>query len=365
MSSPTPLKFLMPGWFSVVMGLAGLALAWLTARPTLGDSATGVSLVLGALAVCVFGVLLVLSWLRASRYPAALLEDLRHPVRHGFVGAFPLAVLLLCAQAAELGFRGAWLSGLWALAASGQLWATVWVLKRWLLALPVPAAPPPAAPTALQGLIDGALLSPAAAKPAAVAAPAFWPMVTPVLLIPVVGNVVAPLAGQTLGWSTWSFAQLGVGLLLWPMVLALLLVRRAAQGPLPERLMPAWFITIAPPSVIGLVLVQAHAPTAVVAAFWGAALFFVLWVGTVARQAVSQPFSLTFWALSFPLTAFTALTLKLSVSVASPVLQMVGTLLLALTSLVVFGLCLATVRGLRNGSLLAPEPVAQINPQAA
>ena len=42
-----------------------------------------------------------------------------------------------------------------------------------------------------------------------------------------------------------------------------------------------------------------------------------------------------------------------------------GTLLLALTSLVVFGLCLATVRGLRNGSLLAPEPVAQIVPNAA
>jgi tellurite resistance protein len=46
-------------------------------------------------------------------------------------------------------------------------------------------------------------------------------------------------------------------------------------------------------------------------------------------------------------------------------MQLAGTLLLALTSLVVFGLCLATVRGLRNGSLLAPEPVAQIVPNAA
>ena len=34
---------------------------------------------------------------------------------------------------------------------------------------------------------------------------------------------------------------------------------------------------------------------------------------------------------------------------------MAGTLLLALTSLVVFGLCLGTVRGLRDGSLLAPS----------
>ena len=33
MTSPTPLKFLMPGWFSVVMGLCGLSLAWHRAVP--------------------------------------------------------------------------------------------------------------------------------------------------------------------------------------------------------------------------------------------------------------------------------------------------------------------------------------------
>lgn len=326
--NPTPLKFLTPGWFSVVMGLAGLALAWLSAGAALGDSATGVSLVVGGVAALVCVAVLGLSVVRASRYPAALAEDLRHPVRHGFVAALPVAVLLLATQAAALGFRGAWLDGLWGLAALGQLWATVWVLQRWLVASPTP----------------------------------FWPLVTPVLLIPVVGNVVVPLAGLALGHTVWAMAQFGVGLLLWPVVLTLLLVRRAVQGPLPERLMPTWFITIAPPSVVGLVLLQAQAPVAVVAACWGMAVFFVLWAGSVAQQAVTQPFSLTFWAASFPLAAFTTLTLKLAGAVGSPGLQWAGTVLLALTSLVVFGLCLATVRGLRNGSLLAPEPVAQLIP---
>jgi tellurite resistance protein len=280
--------------------------------------------------VLVFVGVLVLSVVRANRYPAALDEDLRHPVRHGFVGALPVAVLLLSTQAVVLGLRGVWLDGLWWLGALGQLWATVWVLKRWLVASPTPAP--------------------------------FWPLVTPVLLISVVGNVVVPLAGLSLGHTVWSMAQFGVGLLLWPVVLTLLLVRRATQGPLPERLMPTWFITIAPPSVIGLVLLQAQAPVAVVAACWGMAVFFVLWTGSVAQHAVTQPFSVTFWSASFPLAAFTALTLKLAVAVGSTGLQLAGTLLLALTSLVVFGLCLATVRGLRSGSLLAPEPVAQLMP---
>jgi len=357
-----PLKFLMPGWFSVVMGLTGLALAWRSADAALGDSAMGVSLVLGALAALVCVVLLVLSVVRASRYNAALAEDLRHPVRHAFVATLPVSCLLLAALLTGLGQVGAVTRVLWWCGSLGQLWATVWVLKRWLVPTPVVIAPP-AVPAGLQGLIDGALVSPVANKPAVSPAPvAFWPVVTPVLLIPVVGNVVAPLAGLALEHGVWSMAQFGIGVLLWPVVLTLLLVRRATQGALPDRLLPTWFITIAPPSVIGLVAVQGQAGLPWVAGAWGGALFFVLLSATVARQAVSQPFSLTFWALSFPLAAFTSLTLKLAQLANSSLLQMVGTLMLALVSLVVFGLCLATVRGLREGSLLAPEPVAAILP---
>ena len=34
--SPTPLKFLFPGWYAIVMGLSGLALAWHRAEPLMG-----------------------------------------------------------------------------------------------------------------------------------------------------------------------------------------------------------------------------------------------------------------------------------------------------------------------------------------
>jgi tellurite resistance protein len=353
----TPLKFLAPGWFSVVMGLAGLALAWNSATPALGDSATGVSLVLAAMAWLVFLVLLGLSVVRSQVHGAALTEDMRHPVRHGFVAALPVALLLLVTLMVSFGVREAWVDVLWWVGSLGQLWATVWVLKRWLVASPVPAA----APVALQGLIQGALMTPSAPT----AAPAFWPQVTPVLFIPVVGNVVAPLAGLVLGHSVWAMAQFGAGLLLWPVVLGLLLVRRAVQGPLPDRLLPSWFITIAPPSVVGLVVLQLQAPGALVAGFWGVGVFSLLWVGSIAKQAVTQPFALTFWAASFPLAAFTSLTLKIAAQVQSSAMEMAGTLLLALTSLVIFGLVLATVRGLRDGTLLAPEPVANIVPTSA
>ena len=231
MSSPTPLKFLMPGYFSVVMGLSGLTLAWHNAAGVLGEMADGIALVLGLLSAIVFGVLLVASWLRWQRYPAALADDLKHPVRHAFIAALPVSLLLLATVGVALGGAaeplGPVWNALWWVGSLGQLWATVWVLGRWL----APAA---------------------AAQPGAGGAAALWPTITPVLLIPVVGNVVVPLAGLPLGHEWWSSLQFGIGAFLWPVVIALILVRRIAHSPLPDRILPAWFITIAPPAVIGL-----------------------------------------------------------------------------------------------------------------
>lgn len=333
---PSPLKFLVPGWFSLVMGVAGLALAWQAAAPALGVMATGGALVLAALALALFLGLSAASLWRWQCHPEALVEDLKHPVRHAFVAAVPVSLLLLATTAQSLGLQGAAVQSLWWTGSGLQVWATLWVLSRWL--------------------------SPQAQASSSAQAGALWPGVTPVLFIPVVGNVVAPLAGVGLGHSVWSAAQFGIGVCFWPVVLVLALTRRLAHSPLPERLLPTWAIAVAPPSVVGLGLLAFQAPTLVGQACWGVALFTLLWVGAQGKRMVIQPFGVAFWALSFPLAAFTALTLKLAVLQASAAQQTLGLLLLAITSLVVVGLSLATVRGLRDGTLLAPEPVARITP---
>jgi tellurite resistance protein len=339
MLSPTPLKFLMPGWFSLVMGLCGLSLAWHRGQRVFGDMADGVALVVAALAALVFVVLLVASVLRAVRYPAALAEDLRHPARHAFVAAFPVAVLLLAAAGVALIGPSVGWNALWWLGALTQLWATVWVLGRWL----APATPG-------QGPGNTGL----------------WPAVTPVLLIPVVGNVVVPLAGLPLGHTVWSAAQMGIGAFFWPIVLALVLARRMAHSPLPDRILPAWFITLAPPAVIGSVLAQWQAAPVLVLAMWGVSVFFLLWLLPIAKRIASQPFGLSYWALSFPLAALATLTLRVGDLFPDTAgLQSAGVLLLAVTSMVILWLAFATVRGLRDGSLLAPEPLANIQPVSA
>lgn len=327
---PTPLKFVGTAWYSMVMGLCGLSLAWYRAAPSMGPAAAATARVLGTLAALVFAVLAVATLVRLRRHPEAWAEDLRHPVRHPFVAAMPISLILLATVSVALRGPDALARGLWWAGSLTQLWVTLWVMSRWW-----------------RGNQAGGLQ---------------WATVTPALFIPVVGNVLVPLAGVPLGHTEWATAQFGIGLLFWPVVLVLLLVRVAVAGLWPERLRPAVFILIAPPAVIGLAALQLGAPTSVAWGLWGVALFSFLWAGSQARAIAGMPFAVPHWGLSFPLAAFAALTLRLATPGSA--LAVLGPVLLALATLVVCTLALGTVRGLREGSLLAPEPVAAIQPAA-
>jgi tellurite resistance protein len=329
-AAPARLRHLTPAWFAIVMGLAGLALAWHRAVPLMGEGAAAAAAALALLAAASFGVLALAALLRLQRHREAWAEDLRHPVRHPFVAALPISLLLVATLAVALLGPSLWARALWWLGSLAQLLATVWVLSRWW-----------------RGHQAGGLQ---------------WAGVTPALFIPVVGNVLVPLAGVPLGFEAWAAAQFGIGLLFWPVVLVLIGVRVAVAGLWPERLKPAVFIVIAPPAVVGLALLQLGAPELVAWGCWGLALFGLLWAGTQARAIATLPFALPHWAMSFPLAALAALSLRLAAPGSAFALLALG--LLALASLGVAVLVLGTVRGLRDGTLLAPEPVAAIKPAA-
>jgi tellurite resistance protein len=325
---PTPLKFLMPGWFATVMGLSGLSLAWKRAEPLMGEAALAASLAIGILAALAFATLAVLSILRMQRYAQALAEDMKHPVRHAFIAAIPISLILLATVLHALEGPHGLTVGLWMLGSVVQFGVTVWVLSRWL-----------------NGNKEGGMV---------------WAGVTPVLFIPVVGNVLVPLAGVGLGYPQWSAAQFGVGIFFWPVVMTLLVVRMGTMGMWPDRLLPTTFIAVAPPAVGGLAAMQLGAPETIGWLCWGIGLFFLMWAGSVTKRILTQPFAITFWAISFPLASFAALTLRLSPPAGF--FTVIAMMTLALSSVVIAGLALATYKGLRQGHMLAPEPVATITP---
>ncbi|HWS76670.1 MAG TPA: C4-dicarboxylate ABC transporter [Quisquiliibacterium sp.] len=318
-----PLVHLGPQWFAPVMGWSGLALAWHRAEERFGPAAEAVALGCGLVALSAFLVVLAASALRAARHPRALAEDLSHPVRHAFVAALPVSLLLLASLGVALYGPGSALATLWLAGVALQACVTGWVVSRWF---------------------SGRLQ---------------WPAVTPVLYIPIVGNILVPLAGAPLGWPAMSWFFFAIGAFFWPVVTAMVLVRKVQQ-PLPDRLQATWFITIAPPAVAGTAAVALGAPEMVLSAALGVAAVFAFASATRVPTIARQQFAMPAWAVSFPLAALTALALRAADTVA-PALAMPAVLLLAVTSVVLVGLSLATVKGLRAGTLLAPEPVATIS----
>lgn len=337
-----PLHHLSPVWFSIVMGLCGLALAWQRAVPLMGEMAGGFALVIGALALVVFVALAAAALLRLRRHPQAWAEDRAHPVRHAFMAAMPASLILLSTVAVALfaptpdgtPLLHAAVDAAWRVGSLAQLAVTLWTLRRWW-----------------GGNQPGGL---------------HWPVLTPALFIPVVGNVLAPLAGIPLGFPAWAAAQFGLGLLFWPVVVVLIVVRIAQAGMLPERLLPTLFIFVAPPAVVGLATLQFGAPAALTWMLWGMALAQALWAASLTRRITDQPFGIAHWGMSFPLAALAALSLRLAELPDGRWLQVPALALLALASLVILGLSFATVRGLRAGTLLVPEgpPVIPIQARA-
>jgi tellurite resistance protein len=177
---------------------------------------------------------------------------------------------------------------------------------------------------------------------------------TPALFIPVVGNVLPALAGVGLGHPFWAEVQFGLAALLWPVAFGLIVWRIRSLGMWPQRLLPLTFITVAPPSVLALSGLNLGIPLWMLEGLWCVALLVLCGSAFLARRVFKQTFGMPFWGMSFPLAAFSALSLALS-------LDRVGVQALALAVLVlVSGLFLwlgmSTVVGIWQGRLLVPEP---------
>jgi len=317
-----PVQHLGFAWFAMVMGLCGLSLAWHRASALWGDAAVLVSAVWGVVAASVLSALMLATVLRMWWFPEMVRTDLKHPVRHVFVAALPASwVLMASVGAVHWGFSP-WADILWMLGSAGLLVVSGVVVLSWFRS-------------------DRSQ-------------DRFWLGMTPALFIPVVGNVLPALAGVGLGHPVWAAVQFGLAALLWPVAWGLIGWRILRLGMWPQRLLPLTFITVAPPSVLALSGMNLGLPQWVVMGLWWVALLFLCASAFVARRVFKQTFGMPFWGMSFPLAAFSALSLALS-------LERFGAQAWALTGLVlVSGLIVwlgaATGLGIWQGRLLVPEP---------
>jgi tellurite resistance protein len=293
------------------MGLGGVGLAWRQAGISLGAPGAIGEAVL-ALAALVWLTVVGMQALRALRHTEAFLAELRHPVRVAFAAAPTIGLLIL--SAAAWPYSPSLGGTIWGIAAALHLLVAMLILRRIVAGRGEPA------------------------------------MLAPPLLIPFVGNILAPAFGAQMGFVDASWMMFGVGLVLWLAVLPLLLYRLLGGPPIPAALKPTLIILVAPPAVGALALIGltggAGGPSL---ALTGVALLFAAVLLSLSAELARVPFSLAWWGSTFPSAAFAVMVMAEGFPPAF------GWVALLLTTGLTGWTAWRTVLAARAGMFLRPE----------
>jgi tellurite resistance protein len=311
--------------FATVMGLGGTALAWQRAADTFTMSPLP-GRILAWIALTAFAITGTAYATKAVRHPAAVRREWRHPVMLAFTATIPVSAIILAA--ALLDVSRPLSAGLWWAGSSAQLALTLHVLRTWI------------------------------------ADPRFEPgHVHPAWFIPIVGNLVVPLAGTTHAPPELSWFFFAVGLGYWLALLPIILNRLFLHEPLPPPLTPTLAILIAPPAVAYLSWLHLGAAAIDPAAriLLHLATFQALLLTVQAGRLRRLPFALSAWAYTFPLAALTAAFLA-AAHAGMDEYRPAAALTLGVISLLTAGLTTRTLLAARRGQLTRPAP-ATAQPQ--
>jgi len=304
-TAPARLQNFPVAWFAMIMGLGGLTVAWLRAEEILALPFS-ISPWLLLLSTGLFVLLAVLYSIKVVKYREAVAAEWGHPVKMNFVPTASIALILL--SIAWLPTSAPYSKLLWITGTALHLVLTLHVITQWMH----------------HTKFEITHLNPA------------W-------FIPVVGNILVPIAGVQHAPIELSWFFFSVGLTFWPVLLAIIFNRVIFHGSLPERLMPTLFILIAPPAVGFLSYVKL---TGEVDAFarilYYAALFFTILLIAQLRWFARLKFFLSWWAYSFPLAAITIASLAMFKHTGDPLFLRLSGILLAITTVVIAALFVRT-----------------------
>ena len=304
--------------FTIVMGMAGLALALRAGEISLGlrhlASGTIYLLTLALFAVIASGYAA-----KVIRFPQAVRAEWAHPVKLAFFPAISIGLLLLAVATLPISLPASHV--MWVMGATGQGVLTLAVISGWIGA---------------RSFLHGHL--------------------SPAWFIPAVGNVIVPIAGTSLGYVEFSWFFLSAGLVFWIVLLTLVVNRLVFHDPLPERLQPTLVILIAPPAVGFLAWITLTGEIDHFARILlNSAYLFALIVAVQIPRILRLPFAMSFWALSFPLAALTIASFHYAEATGSDAHHVIGIGLLLILSVTLAALLLRTFHAVTSGAVFQPE----------
>lgn len=255
-------------FFSIVMGLSGFAIAWEKAGHLLKNTLLIDSLVAYG-ALLVFIVIAGIYIKKIIKHPDAVKAEIKHPVKLSFFPAVSISLLLLSIAMLNR-FEG--LSHLlWLVGTSLHFVLFLFVINSWMHHEHYQV-----------------------------------PHISPAWFIPAVGNVLVPIAGMHFGYVEVSWFFFSIGIMFWIILFTVFFNRILFHNPMPQHLVPTFFILIAPPAVGFVAYCKLNGGLDNFAnILYYIGLFLTLLLFSQFKKFASLPFFLSWWAYSFPIAAIT------------------------------------------------------------
>ncbi len=318
MHEPQRIRNLPVSFFSMIMGLTGFTIALQKVEALLGGTwslATGFLFFTGAL----FVLITILYSVKMVRHWDAVIKEFNHPTKLSFFPTFSISLLLL--SIASLPLNRTVSLVLWVVGTAVHLVFTVRILSIWIQ----------------QTKFEIHHMSPA------------W-------FIPVVGNILIPIAGVEHFSAEISWFFFSVGFVFWIALFVIFLYRIFFHHPMAEKLLPTLFILIAPPAVGFISLLKLTGEVNDFARIlYYFALFLLILLVSQFQLFTKIRFYLSWWAYSFPMAALTIATFALFKESQNQAFLWIGLLLGTLLAVLVAVLLVRTTVAVMRKQICVAE----------
>ena len=318
MAEQARLKNFPISWFAVVMGFAGFTIAWARSE-TILELPFEISPILLVVTIVIFCLLSLLYFTKIIKYRSEVVKELNHPIKLSFFATFSISLILL---SIVLLHKNPEVSKyLWVAGTILHLFATLYVMSVWI--------------THTKFEIHH---------------------MNPAGVIPVVGNILIPIAGVHFFSPEISWFFFSIGLVFWIVLLTIIMYRIIFHAPIAEKLFPTVFILIAPPAVGFISYIHlAGGIDGFARILYYSGAFLTLLLLTQGKRFYRLKFFLSWWAYSFPMAAITIATLAMYNHTGLIFFRILGYILLTLLTLIIIALVIRTIGAIITRQICVEE----------
>jgi len=305
--------------FGAIMGYSGLTLGLKAAHEQM--SIPIYIFYFSAILTTLFFIAVSFVYLiKLVKHPKAVIAEFNHPVALHFFPTFSISLLLLSMVFKELAYDVSQL--MWILGTLIQSGLLLFILNNWIHHEK-------------------------------------WQIIhmNPAWFIPVVGSILVAIgavsfANVELGWFFFS-----IGLVFWIILNSIVIYRLFFHPPMLKILEPTLFILIAPPAVgfISYMSLQGMAGVNEFARIlYYIALFLTILLLSQIPRFIKVPFSLAWWAYTFPIAAMTLASFIMYEQLEIKFFSYIASLLLSVLSALIVHLTFKTFLAIKHKKLCVP-----------